>query len=226
VKSKVDPNKLEVFSENRRRKRHVGILTFDVETRVYQFAYDIGYLKSRSAIPIGPDLPLKKRTHQSAKGKLFAAFLDRIPSKQNPAYVEYCEAQGISPDEKNPIILLGAIGRRGPSTFVFEPVFSKENQLRFEVINLRNKLNLSIADMAAAFDLNPVTFFRFEKDKSRDKNVARLLEIYLTFPDVTLWVLRTTGRRLHQDKLSRLVSFFTERARSSTDRPTFSLTSN
>ena len=49
--------------------------------------------------------------------------MDRIPSKENPAYPDYCKSQGISVNETNPIILLIAIGKRGPSTFIFEPVF-------------------------------------------------------------------------------------------------------
>src|SRR6202022_1252354 len=89
----------------------------------YELTYNKKYAHSKNAIPIGPDLHLFKLHHQSKKGKLFSSFIDRIPEKSNPAYKDYCKAEGISSTEKNPIILLGTIGKRGPSSFIFEPVY-------------------------------------------------------------------------------------------------------
>ncbi|MCB1107049.1 MAG: hypothetical protein KDK76_03020, partial [Chlamydiia bacterium] len=51
---------------------------------------------------------------------LFVPFLERIPSKNNPSYPEYCQSVGISVDEENVFVLLSTIGRRGPSSFIFE----------------------------------------------------------------------------------------------------------
>src|SRR5271155_5807356 len=111
---KRNPNKLEVFSEGRKRRVYVGRLSYDSEKEVFEFRYDPKYAKLKTAIPLGPELDLFKKV-QSSKKKVFPSFADRIPSKSNPAYEEYCRSQGISPSERNPIILLSTIGRRGPS---------------------------------------------------------------------------------------------------------------
>ena len=117
-----DSTALEVYLEGRKRRVYVGALTFHKDRDQYHFVYDSKYLKSKKAIPIGPDLSLFKKNLWSEKGKTFPSFADRIPSKSNPAYAEYCRSQGISVNEENIIILLGTIGRRGPSSFIFEPV--------------------------------------------------------------------------------------------------------
>src|SRR2546428_10963427 len=110
---------MDVYTEGRKRRLYVGDLSYSVEGDKYRFEYDESYLHSPSAIQLGPDLALDKKIHVSEPGKLFLSFADRLPDPSNPAYQEYCVSQGISVDEKNPIILLGTIGRRGPSTFVF-----------------------------------------------------------------------------------------------------------
>src|SRR5579872_66873 len=121
---KPDEYRLKIFHEGRKRRILVGELIYDKKKDRYELIYDKNYADSKKAIPIGPDLNLFKLHHQSKKGELFPSFMDRIPDKSNPAYNDYCKAQGVSPAEKNPIILLGAIGKRGPSSFVFEPVYS------------------------------------------------------------------------------------------------------
>jgi len=202
---KINPNKLLIFHELRRRRIYVGTLTYDTLNKIYQLTYDGDYVVAKNAIPMGPELSLFKTVHTSQD--LFAAFIDRIPERENPAYPDYCKMQGISVDEENPIILLGAIGRRGPSTFVFEKTylhdFSAEN-----IIQLRKTLDITQHDLAAAFGISKVTLQKIEAGISHDPRTIQLFQIYCTFPEVAIWQLRQTGVTVHSTVLNKLLKFF------------------
>lgn len=204
--NKIDQAKLNVFSESRKRRIFVGTLAWDKTKNTYEFKYDQKYSRSKTAIPIGKELDLFKKTHTS-KGKLFPSFSDRIPSKENPAYEDYCKSQGISIDESNPIILLVSIGRRGPSTFIFEPIylneFSYENVRKF-----REEYKISINDFALAFDINPPTLQRLESGHKTDLGTIRRIQIYLEFPKVALWQLELNSGKLHTDAFQKIWHVF------------------
>ncbi len=208
-----DPDQLEVFSETKRRKTLVGILIFEPKAKIWEFKYDKSYQKSKTAIPVGPELNLRKPAHRS--NKLFPSFLDRIPSKVNPAYEEYCQSQGISPTEKNPITLLTTIGRRGPSTFVFEPVFAEtDGKVAEQLKKISNELNLSQWDIANAFDLTQLTVQRVLNGKSKDKNILKMIDIFLNFPEIALWQLNRTSKRLPAETAAKLTDHFSNLERS------------
>jgi HipA-like protein len=209
--TKVVPNQLNVFSEGRKRRVFVGTLTWDEVKNCFEFRYDSKYAKSKTAIPIGKELDLFKKTHTS-KGKLFPSFADRIPSKENPAYVDYCRSQGIDVDEKNPIKLLVSIGKRGPSTFIFEPIFQNEFSVG-DIKKFRTELSLSINDMALAFDLNPPTLQRLESGGKTDLATLRRVQIYLKFPKVAMWQLILTIGRLHTEVFHNLWNYFEKMAK-------------
>lgn len=203
------PNKLEVYSETRKRKTLVGTLFHGPTNEKWVFEYDKAYLRSKTAIPIGPELSLRQGKHVSHHG-LFPSFADRIPSRENPAYKDYCASQGISVDEKNPIVLLTTIGKRGPSTFVFEPIegsASKEDVV-YQLRKMMEKLGLSSWDIATAFDLSQLTVQRILNGKSTDKNILRLIQIYMRFPEVALSRIHETGRRLSDRVESQLREYF------------------
>jgi HipA-like protein len=200
-------DRLNIFHESRKRRVLVGELIYDNKNDTYEFIYDKNYAHSKKAIPISPDLSLFKLRHQSEKGKLFPSFIDRIPDKSNPAYDDYCKAQGISSDEKNPIILLGTIGKRGPSGFIFELVYSNEFDAR-DIISLREQLHISQYDLATAFDISKTTLQRIESGISKDLNTLKYLQILLNFPEVALWQLKQTGSHVHRDVLSKLITHF------------------
>jgi HipA-like protein len=202
-----DPNQLEVYSEIRKSKTFVGTLKYDSKQKKYIFDYDRKYIISKSAIPVGPELPLSKLHHIAKGGDVFPSLLDRIPEKENAAYEDYCLAQGIFPKEKNPIVLLSTIGRRGPSTFVFEPVYLGPD-IAQHLKDFRKALSLSLREVSAAFDVNLLTLYKIEKGKSKDKGTLRLLTIYFTFPKVALWQLNLSRRKLHKDLLSKLTCHF------------------
>lgn len=210
MKSKIDSAKLLIFHEARKRRIFVGELTYHKEKDQYEFSYDKKYLVLKNAIPVGPELSLFKKKHVTSENKLFPSFQDRIPSKANPAYEDYCKAQGISPSEKNPIILLGFIGRRGPSSFVFEPVYKRDFS-NVDILRFRKQLRLTRHDLAEAFDFSLPTIQRIESGKSQDLNTIKRLQIYLEFPEVALWQLQQAGGRVHGDVHSRLLNYFNEK---------------
>jgi len=204
---KPDKNRLQIFHEGRKRRVFVGELIYDKEKDKYELIYDKTYARSKNAIPISPDLSLFKLRHQSKNGKLFSSFIDRIPEKSNPAYVDYCKAQGISPNERNPIILLGSIGKRGPSSFIFEPVYSSEFDPA-AITKLREQLQITQHDLAEALDISKATLQRIESGASRDLNTLKRIQILFEFPNVALWQLKQTGCRVHKDVLAKLIMYF------------------
>lgn len=201
-----DPHQLEVYLEGRKRRMFVGLLTYRKERDQFHFSYDSKYMTSPRAIPLGPDLSLFKKNHISEK-KLFPSFSDRIPSRENPAYEDDCKSQGISVNEKNPIVLLGTIGHRGPSSLIFEPVL--ENEFSFsDILRFRKTTKITRNEMALAFDFNELTLHRIEKSKSFDLNTLRRLQIYLEFPEVGLWQLSLTGRKINTESLARIHKYY------------------
>lgn len=209
--TKIDQSQLQVFSESRKRRVFVGTLTWDQKKDHFEFKYDPKYSRSQTAIPVGKELDLFKKSH-SSKGKLFPSFLDRIPSKENPAYGDYCRSQGISVGETNPIILLITIGKRGPSTFIFEPVFLNFFDYK-KVREFRESLDLSIHEFAAAFDFNPPTLQRLEAGKNSDPGTIRRAQIYLEFPQVAMWQLELNSGKVHTNTFHKLWSHFDKKNR-------------
>ncbi|HHF7367941.1 TPA: helix-turn-helix transcriptional regulator [Legionella bozemanae] len=204
---KLSQDKLNIFHEGRKRRVFVGELIYNKDKEIYELIYDENYAYSDTAIPLGPELDLFKLHHSSEKGKLFKSLLDRIPSKENPAYKDYCASQGISPDEQNPIILLGSIGKRGPSSFIFEPVYSSSFTKR-DIKKLRNEIGITQHDLANVLDISIATLARIETGTSHDTNTIKRIEIFFNFPDVALWQLKQTGGRLHSEVLTKLLNYF------------------
>lgn len=215
MKSKLELNKnrLLIFHERRKRKFFVGELIYNEKKNQYELIYDQNYANSKRAIQLGPKLDLFKARHVSAKGEMFPSLVDRIPSRFNPAYRDYCESQGISIDEKNPIVLLGSIGKRGPSSFIFEPVYKTEFSVS-NVIKLREELKISQHDLALAFDFSEATLQKIETQKSHDPNILKRLQIYFEFPEVALWQLKQTGHKVKNEALVRLINYFKDRVKS------------
>lgn len=204
---KPDENRLHVFHEGRKRRVFVGELIYEKEKNKYEFIYDKKYTRSKNAIPLGPELDLFKLKHQSEKNKLFPSLLDRIPERSNPAYKDYCQSQGISSNEKNPIILLGTIGKRGPSSFIFELIY-QDIFNPTEIIKLRKQLSITQHDLAQAFDLKKSTLQRIESGKSKEFNTLKRIQILVRFPEVALWQLKQTGGSLNSQILTKLIKYF------------------
>lgn len=209
MNSKVKRNeeRLHIFHEIRKRRVFVGELSYVKEKDQYELIYDKKYVGLKNAIAIGPGLDLFKTRHVSKKGELFPIFQDRIPSRMNPAYEDYCDSQGISVEEKNPIILLGTIGKKGPSSFIFEPIY-ENNFTTVDIKKLRESLEISQHDLALALDISKGTLQKIELGTSKDQNTIKLLRIFFEFPEVALWQLKQSGGRIHSSVLSKLINYF------------------
>lgn len=183
---------VKVFLERKVRRQYVGLLTKQENDFVFEYSHT--YLNARDIIPLGPEMPLTKRTYRSLT--LFVPFMDRIPSRQNPAYDEYCKSTGISTEETNPLLLLSTIAHRGPSSFVFEPLYLEEFPAE-ELLAFRKWLRLSVRDFATCFDFSPAAITRVEKGQVSGREILKRVEIYVKFPAVALFQLERRGYALH-----------------------------
>lgn len=193
---------IQVFLEKNNSNELVGELT--LKTGEFDFVYDNAYLHSPTAISLGPEMPLTRRTYHSTE--LFRPFVERIPSHENPAFPEYCKSAGISPDETNPLVLLSTIGSRGPSSFLFKPIYL-ENFTGLDLKKFRKHLGLSVREFAICFDFSPPGITRVETGKSDGREILKRVEIYALYPKVALDQLQRRSPYLHQNKAERAKSF-------------------
>ena len=195
---------VDVFLEKRKTRLHVGVLN-RIDGKLV-FTYDKHYFDAKNIIPLGPEFPLTQQVHRSQEGKLFPSLLDRIPSKDNPAYAEYCQAFGLKADEANIILLLTTIGKRGPSTFIFESVcrFKTEDLIK-ELKSFRNQLGISLWEFSTAFDVPYLTMQRIENGKSKDMLTMRLVALMVSCPEAAQWQLKLSGSRVRREMLHKLV---------------------
>lgn len=187
---------VQIVLEMHASNQLVGVLT--ASEHEFHFEYEMDYLRSPRAIPLGPEMPLTRQTYQSKQ--LFRPFADRIPSRENPAYPEYCKSAGISTDEENPLILLSTIATRGPSSFLFKPIYH-ESFTRSDLKCFRNNLGLSVREFAVCFDFSPPGITRVETGKTDGREILKRAEIYALYPDVALDQLRRRAAHLHRKKL-------------------------
>lgn len=185
-----------VLLEGRSSNQPVGSLTAD--ERGYHFTYDETYLCSPKAISLGPEMPLTRRFYQSEQ--LFRPFQERIPSRENPAYSEYCKSAGISEDENDPLVLLSTIASRGPSSFLFKPVY-REDFTGADLKRFRTFLKLSIREFALCFDFSHPSITRVETGTTGGREILKRAEIYALYPEVALDQLRRRAVYLHQKKV-------------------------
>ncbi len=186
---------IEVFLEKRKTRTFVGRLT--KENNEYLFQYSEKYFRGKSSLPLGPEFPLTEKEFKSSS--LFPSLKDRIPSRENPAYPEYCKAMGIKKNEKNPIVLLCTIGKKGPSSFIFSPLFDR-NVSPKHVIDFRNSLNLTTREFAHIFEISQSALNAFERNRTSGQDLVKRLEIILQFPEVAYYLLRVNGGAIISQK--------------------------
>lgn len=188
-----------VFLEKRKMRIPVGELR-----RVGQkfvFIYNELYFRAKRVIPLGPEFPLTQQRFESKS--LFRSFEDRIPSIHNPAYAEYCLSTGIDPAEKDPLVLLATIGRRGPSSFVFHPIFDRALSAE-DVVAFRKRLGLTTREFAYIFEISQSSLNALETKRSPGRDLLRKLEILIRFPDIVRYFVSINGGILMPDKLANL----------------------
>jgi HipA-like protein len=196
-----------VYLERRKSRKFVGELTYNFRKNVYIFVYDKAYLRA-NLIPLGPELPLSPKKFTSSI--LFEPFIDRLPSRENPAYKEYCAAENIEVTEQDPFVLLTTIGRRGPSSFIFE----RKRQDRLgapELKAFRQELGLTTREFAIGFAIGAKTLISIENGRSDGRDTMKRLELYIRFPDVALFEFRRNCAAIHRDKRKLVERILSER---------------
>lgn len=166
----------------------------------FHFEYDKVYLQLSKAIPLGPEMPLTRKTYQSEE--LFRPFADRIPSRENPAFPEYCKSAGISVNEEDPLILLSTIASRGPSSFLFKPIYC-QSFFGSDLKQFRKNLGLSVREFAVCFDFSHPGITRVETGKTDGREILKRAEIYALYPEIALDQLRRRAGYLHWKRLER-----------------------
>lgn len=194
---------IDVYLARIKTREYVGRLSYKDSNFI--FTYSDLYLNNRRSIPLGPDLPLSKKEFVSTQ--LFPTFHDRIPSRENPAYEEYCKMAGIDVSEKRPLILLGTLGSKGPSSFVFAPVFKVtfNNQ---DVKRFRELLKLTVREFGELFDFSPNTIHAIENNKSSGQDALKRLEIYYRFPEVALRDVMKNRFKINDEKSNYVEELF------------------
>jgi HipA-like protein len=187
---------VRIFLEKRTTNMLVGVLE-KIDNR-FVFTYDEGYFRYKHSFSIGPEFPMTEKTFSSEN--LFPSFTDRIPSRHNPAYPDYCDSMGIGVDEKDPFILLSTIGRRGPSSFVYYP-FYERGVSDVDLIEFRKSLGLTTREFASVFELSQSSVNAIERKRGTRREVLKQLEILIHFPDVALQYVIYNGGYLFHDKL-------------------------
>ncbi|MCK5081361.1 MAG: HipA N-terminal domain-containing protein [Spirochaetes bacterium] len=199
-----DIRALDVFLENRKTRTYVGRLRHGKSEGSYVFEYSQKYLYSARAIPVGPDIPLIKKRYK--KDSLFRSFNDRIPFSKNPSYKVYCKKARVLVTEKNQIILLATIGRRGPSSFVFEPVY-KEIRQEGDLGVFRKNLGLTIREFSEVFDFSTKTVHNIESNKIASGEPNKRLKILVEFPEVSINQLLRNGGVLSEEKRMKAIQY-------------------
>ena len=186
---------IKVYLERRKARILVGSLT--KESDHFVFIYDDKYLRAPRIIPLGPEFPLTKRRFESID--LFPSLQDRIPSKENSAYPDYCRAMGIAETESNVIVLLATIGSRGPSSFVFEPIYDRSFTAD-DIVRFRQTLGFTMREFAKVFELGQGSLNSIEKKKMSGKDTLKRLEIISRFPEVARFYLQVNGGAINTEK--------------------------
>jgi HipA-like protein len=196
-----------VYLERRKSRKLVGELTYSFKKHLYVFVYDKAYLRANH-IPLGPELPLSPKKFTSPT--LFEPFVDRLPSRENPAYRDYCIAENIDVSEQDPFILLTTIGRRGPSSFIFER--KKQSPMGAQELKLfRQELGLTTREFAIGFAIGTKTLISIENGHSGGRDTMKRLELYIRFPEVALFEFRKNCAAIHRDKRKQVERILTER---------------
>ena len=189
---------IDIFLEKRKTRMHVGALTR--ENGKIMFVYNERYFTAKYVIPLGPEFPLTQRKFFSEK--LFPSLEDRIPSRKNPAYVEYCAQTGIDPKEQDPFILLSTIGKRGPSSFVCSALYDREITPE-DLIEFRDSLGLTTREFAKVFEFSQTSINALERGRSSGKDIIKRVEILLHFPEVAAELLLINSGYLSYEKWRR-----------------------
>src|SRR3990167_7969123 len=166
---------LFIFLKKRKTQRLVGRL-YKIDQK-FVFTYEDSYFNASNSIALAPEFPLTQKEFSSDKF---------FPSVQNPAYPEYCIAMGIDPKERDPLILLSTVGSKGPSSFIFYPIFKRDVHSK-DIVEFRNMLGLTTREFASVFEFSQSSLNALERGRRKGVETLKRLEILLHFPKVALY---------------------------------------
>lgn len=110
---------IQVYNESKKSggRELVGVLTEEVKGK-YSFEYSLSWLESNHKMPIDPSLPLN--TGKQMLDSLPSFFSERIPEVTNSYRGVFLKKWGLSPNEKDDLILLATLGQKNSSSFTLE----------------------------------------------------------------------------------------------------------
>jgi HipA-like protein len=190
-----DIKAVDIFLELYKTRMYVGLL--QKKAGQFHFQYDDAYRRAKRIISLGPEFPLIQKEFTTKA--MFPSLLDRIPDPQNPAYPRYCQMFGMPPTVQDPLILLATIGKRGPSSFIFEPVYERDFTFA-DFDKFRKGLKITLQDAALLFDVSLSSLQKIKSGESSGKEVLKHLEFYYLFPKVLEFQLKQNGKFLHRDR--------------------------
>ena len=191
---------VDVFLERFQTRMYVGKL--EKAKGQFHFSYGPSYLKMKNIISLGPEFPLTQQDFYSPE--LFPSFADRLPDPENPAYADYCAAAGIAVTTTDPIVLLSTIGKRGPSSFIFEPIY-KDSFNFDDCEKFREKLGLSMQDFALLFEISLSILQKIKAGGTSGKEILKRLEIFMKYPEILHRQIKKNMKWLHPNKQRELM---------------------
>jgi HipA-like protein len=200
--SKLSPENIigvDVFLERFQTRTYVGKLKKEKDQ--FHFSYDPIYLKAKNILPLGPEFPLTQMEFFSQE--LFPSFADRLPDPDNPAYAEHCTAAKIIVTTADPIVLLATVGKKGPSSFIFEPIY-KDTFGFSDCEKFREQLGLSLQDFAYLFDVSLSILQKIKAGTAEGKDILQHLEGYLNIPEALEFQLKKNAKYLHSEKIKNI----------------------
>jgi len=128
----------------------------------------------------------------------------------------------IDPSEKNPFVLLATIGSRGPSSFIFAPVYHHSLSSK-AVQEFRKQLGLTTREFAHIFEITQASLSALERGTISGREILKRLELIVQFPEVALYYLHINGYILINERFNKadtyLQNLLTLQHPSTTDGP-------
>lgn len=200
----IDNNTLDFYLEIEHSREFVGQLKRSPEGH-FEFIYDEGYLRGKHALSLGPHMAANRKRYRSYT--LFPELRDRIPSRENKAYPEYCQQMGIAPDEQDEMILLRTLGKRGASRIVIEPHYVNHHDTAGLLRELMKETELSQHDLSLVLDIPKFSLSRIVTKKAKEGALVRLAATYLFHQEAFLDLLQHTGSRISPQRLQKLKAY-------------------
>jgi len=170
----------------------------------FHFAYEDAYFKMKNILSLGPEFPLTKQEFFSVE--LFPTFLDRLPDPENPSYKDYCTAAKVPVTVTDPIVLLATVGKRGPSSFIYEPIYKNEFSFQ-KAEQFMEVFSLSLQDFAYLFDVSLSVLQKIKAGDTSGKEILLRLEMCLSNLETLEYQIHKTRKFLHYQKLEKLDQF-------------------